>query len=321
MHHPSLFFRLFPPPKFLISPHAGLDISDDAIRMLEYGRTQKGLAVSKYDKEDIPAGLIDGGDFRDEKKFTELLSDFVRRNRLSHVKVSLPEEKVYLFQTDIPSTSTREITQNIEFKLEENVPLAAQDAVFYFDVLPRSVTGGALRASVSVAPKTYVENLIATLRSVGLTPVAFEVAPKSIAKAAVSADSEETSLVTHFMDKKTGIYIISGGVVCFSSTIGMSYNSEKGAEDAGTLVKELNRVLAYWATRPDTHSNITEAIFVGRNAGLALQALKAHSIDGISSVSLARVWGNVFDVESYVPPIESDESLEYAVAAGLALPL
>jgi len=287
--------------------------------------TPRGLVVSKFAKTLLPSSLVLDGDIKDEKKIVELLQSFVRANKLSYVKVSLPEEKVYLFQTDIPNTEVRAVTQHVEFKLEENVPLSASDAIFYFDILPKAVTGNVLRASVSVAPKNYVEKLSAMLRGINLTPMAFEVAPKSIAKAVIPKYSDETYLIVHVMNRKTGIYGISGGVVCFSSTVTWGSRANRGdgklaGLDVSPVLKEIHRVCAYWTTRPDTHSAIAEVIIMGNDAVEVLKAFSAHSSDGLPSVSVGDTWRNVFDVNKYIPPISRDESLEYAVAAGLALP-
>ncbi|MEN9524345.1 MAG: type 4 fimbrial biosis protein PilM, type pilus assembly protein PilM, partial [Candidatus Parcubacteria bacterium] len=215
----SQFFKLFPPPTFLVMPHAGLDISDDAIRCIEYHRTYHGLVISKYANQELTPGLIEGGVIKDEKIFGNILTEFVQKHSLSYAKVSLPEEKAYLFQTDVPSSNFSSIAQNIEFKLEQNVPLSASDALFQFDLMPESVTGVLLRASVSVVPRTYVEHYVTLLKSAKVVPVAFEVAPKSIVAACIPMHSTDTNLVVHVMKKKTGLYIVSEGVVCFTSTI------------------------------------------------------------------------------------------------------
>ncbi|MCX6719446.1 MAG: pilus assembly protein PilM [Candidatus Taylorbacteria bacterium] len=328
MRHLSSFFKFFPPPKLLTMSHAGLEISDDAIRCIVYKITSKGYVVSRYAKTDLPVGLIENGEVKDEEKYREILSSFTAANRLDYVKVSLPEEKVYLFQTEILSADIRAIEQNVEFKLEENVPLASSEAVFYFDILPTSVTGGTLRASVSVVSKSYVERYIALLKSMSITPVAFEVVPKSIAKAIVSEGSDETDMIIHAMDRKTGIYIVSGGVVCFSSTVAWcnpsrDHLSAPAAIGVDSLIKEIDRVCSYWATRPDTHSAISKILIVGRDAVSVQNALLSHADAEreILTAGIADIWHNVFDIDSYIPPISHDESLEYAVVSGLAMPL
>jgi len=309
----------------LTIPHAGLEISDDAFRCIEYKRTVHGLEIAKYAETDVPPGLIDGGEVKDEKKFSELLHTFVHENKLTYVKVSLPEEKVYLFQMDIPSVDVRAVTQHVEFKLEENVPLSAVDSVFYFDILPAAVTGNLLRASVSVVPRSYVEKMISILHGMGLVPIAFEVAPKSLAKALVKKSVSDTYLIIHVMNRKTGTYIVSGGVVCFSSTLswGTRQNPDGNkAEnmDISALSKEIHRVYEYWATRPDAHSTISQIMLVGEDAQMVEE--KFHRDPSHVAVPLASVdvWQNAFDIHNYIPNISREESLEYAVAAGLALP-
>jgi Tfp pilus assembly PilM family ATPase len=318
----SLFFKLFPPPAFLAMPHAGLDISDDAIKCIEYHRTAHGLIISRYATKELPPGLIDGGDIKDEKELITILKAFAAENALGYVKVSLPEEKAYLFQTEVPTTNFSSIAQNIEFKLDQNVPLSAADAFFQFDLMPKAVSGESLRASVSVVPRTYVEHYIALLRQAHLEPVAFEVAPKSIVAACTPTHEAGTRLIVHVMKKKTGLYIVSEGVVCFTSTIGWGSDELKAAEESAgqnTLTTEINRVYSYWLTRPDIHAGISEIVVVGSRAEACELMLRGHGGEALSHSVLPDVWHNAFDVNAYVPPITRAESLEYAIAAGLAL--
>jgi Tfp pilus assembly PilM family ATPase len=309
--HTSSFFKLFPPPKFLAMKHAGLDISDDAIRCIEYDTGTRGTYIKKFASVAIPPGIIDGGDIKNEKALAELLSKFDHDNDLSYVKVSLPEEKAYLFQTDVPNVDVKAVTQHVEFKLEENVPLSATDAVFYFDLLPKTVTGGTLRASVSVVPRTYVEHFISLLNRSGIFPVAFEIVPKSIAKAIIPPHMDEAVMVVHVMQHKIGIYIVSGGVVCFTSTL--------GSTDAASLTIETDRVYTYWMSHGIASSAIKQIMLVGHGASAYEQAIK-HSVIGSGlAVSVGDVWKNAFSLDHYIPPISKDDSLDYVVAAGLAM--
>jgi Tfp pilus assembly PilM family ATPase len=316
--HSSTFFKLFPPPKFMIMKHAGLEISDDAIRAVEYAGSGGARKMIKHAAVILPEGLSESGDVKNEKALQEILTRFDRENKLSYVKVSLPEEKAYLFQTDVPSTDVRSIAQNIEFKLEENVPLSAADAVFYFDMMPAAMTGGALRASVSVVPRTYVEHQISMLRASGIFPVAFEVVPKAIARAVVNERPDHAAMVIHVMNKKTGLYIVSSGVVCFTSTVALDSRQAPAAPaDIASLVREVTRTYTYWMS----HSGVAidAIILLGRNA-LALEgSLRSSVAETGLSVSIANVWQNIFDLNRYIPPVPRDESLDFAVAAGLAM--
>jgi Tfp pilus assembly PilM family ATPase len=321
--HTSLFFKLFPPPKFLVMKHVGLDISDDSIHCLEYSGRVPNLKIAKYATFDIPKGIIEGGDIKDEKAFSEVLLRLDHDYDLSYVKVSVPEEKAYLFQTDISTTNPLAIAQNVEFKLEENVPLSVADAVFYFDILPMSVTGGELRASVSVVPRVYIEKIVQLLRNAGVSPMAFEVVPKSIARSVLTAGAGGTVMIIHIMKEKTGIYIVAGGVVCFTFTVawGSQISGTSKAGDVSVLTKEVDRIYEYWISHGTASANIEKIILVGHDAPAYESEISKIASRANLPVSIGNAWTNSFSLNEYIPEISKEDSLDYAVAAGLAMDL
>lgn len=321
--HTSTFFRVFPPPKFLLMKHAGLEISDEAIHSLEFNFSPNGFKIEHFSAKELPPGVVEAGDIRNEEQLVSILKEFNQKNRLSYVKVAIPEEKAYLFQTDIPSRDTSDIRQNIEFKLEENVPLPASEVLFYFDILPAAISKGVLRASVSVVPRAYIEQYSSILSRAGMSAMAYEVVPRAIARAVVPKDSTETHLIVHMMRHKTGLYVVSGNVVCFTSTVASSLSGEDHTDDAAyisNLNREINRVYQYWLSR-EVSSPIKTILLVGKDAAHFEPRLQNVVSDGVVPVQTSHVWANAFDINKYVPPISQEESLEYAAASGLAISL
>jgi Tfp pilus assembly PilM family ATPase len=318
------FFKLFPPPKFLDIPHAGLDISDDAVRCIEYSRSGSGFAIHRYGTKILPAGVIEGGEIRDSKTLSENIAALARELKISVVKASLPEEKMYLFATEVPSKNSKEIRQNIEFKLEENIPLSPTESVFFFDLIPLASgvvvkNKGGNPVSVSVAPRTLVVSYLEAIKAAGLTVLSFEVQAKAIARAVVDQHVSGTDMIVYIMNRKTGIYIICGGVVCFTSTISWGYdNGTKTVSDISELRKQLLQVTNYW-TEHGRGTEIGRIILAGK--GALVDGLVSHcSPDPKIRVEIGNVWQNTFSHDSYIPPISYEESLDYAIAAGLALP-
>ena len=312
--HTSALLKHFPPPRFLVMDNAGLEISDDFIRCIEFRETISGMRIHKYASVEIPAGIIKGGDIKDEEAFKQLLSAFVKENNLSYVKVSIPEEKAYMFQTEVPSTDPRIATQNIEFKLEENVPLATPDAIFYFDFIPREFNNGLLKASVSVVSRSYIEKYNKILEECDLSPIAFEIVPTAVARAVGSTKENITELIVHGMKSKTGIYIVSGGAVTFTSTITHEVNPT-GQEYAALLTKEIVRINSYWASRNGSHPSIQKIILTG----CKVADYKEILLSEMPSVELGQVWANILDLRHYTPSIPQEKSLDYVVAAGLGM--
>ena len=316
----SVFFKLFPPPRFMVMKHAGLDISDDAIRCLEYHESRLTRTISKHATVFLPPGMISDGDIKDEVGLKNILSEFDRKNDISYVKVSLPEEKAYLFQTEVPDGDVVAIAQNIEFKLEENVPLSAADAVFYFDLLPVPISNGNLRASVSVVPRVYIEHMIELLRGAGISPMAFELVPKAIARAIVSPSVTDTIMIVHVMSKKVGIYIVSDGVVAFTSTVALSMQAATPeSNETASLNREIDRIYAYWLSHSPNTMAVRRIILVGKDASHVEGLIQHAASENGLNVSIANIWSNVFSLDHYLPPISAQEALDYAVAAGLAM--
>lgn len=320
------FFKLFPPPKFLNIPHAGLDICDDAVRCVEYSYGSFGIAIRKYGTKALAQGVVESGYIKDEVSLIKAITELSNQLKISIVKASLPEERMYLFKTEVPDLYEEEIRQNIEFKLEEHVPVSVSDAVFFFDLIPKNAMSldikEAKMASVSVAPHDLISSYLDVLKKSGLTVLSFEIQAKAIARSLVPYDSLETQIIVYIMGNKTGIYIVCGGVVCFTSTISWGYSTLSDSKDisatAGDLRKEIQRVLGYWVDHGGG-TDISRIVLAGR--GALFEGLASHcSPDPGIPVEIGQVWQNAFSSEKYIPPVSYEDSLDYAIAAGLALP-
>jgi hypothetical protein len=183
------------------------------------------------------------------------------------------------------------------------------------------VTGGKLRASVSVVPKVYIENVIKILRKSGLSPIAFEVVPKSIARAVLPYSSLSTVMIVNIMNNKTGIYIVCGGVVCFTSTIAWGSKISSDDKDVTPLANEILRINEYWSSHNLEASKVEKVIMVGRNS-LKYETATTEALAKVGlCVLVGNVWTNAFSVDDYVPKIFQEDSLDYSVSAGLAMDL
>ncbi|MDQ5893638.1 MAG: type pilus assembly protein PilM [Patescibacteria group bacterium] len=319
------FFKLFPPPKYLNIPYAGVDISDDAIRCIEYSQGHHGYTLHRYGTRILKPGIVDSGYIKDEKALVQELTSLAQELKITTVKASLPEERMYLFKTEVPDTNEDQIRQNIEFKLEENVPLSPADAIFFFDLLPDAMNNESkTMVSVSVTPRELVHSYLNAFQAAGLTVVSFEIQAKAIARAVVPRDSKETQLIVNVMNKKTGLYVVSGGVLCFTSTVPWggelirNKNVTDTSDDIFSLRHEIERVYTYWSEHGEGQP-IKSIIISGHDAA-AISQISHISPNPNIQLQVAHVWQNAFSGDHYVPAVTFEDSLDYAIAAGLALP-
>ncbi len=318
------FFKLFPPPKYLNIPYAGLDISDDAIRCIEYSDGVHGYKLKRAGFRLLKPGIVDSGYIKDEKALIQEISSLAQELKITTVKASLPEERMYLFKTEVPDVNEDQIRQSIEFKLEENVPLQASDSIFFFDRFHDKLNSGKTFASVSVASRDLVNSYLRTLQTSGLTTVSFEIQARAIARAIIAQDSIDTVMIVHVMNKKTGLYIVSNGIIHFTSTIPWGGELIRGKkisdvpDDIFTLKHEIEKVFTYWSQYGEKR-NIKSIIISGHDA-LAINLISNLSPSANVALIVADVWKNAFSTNYYVPKITFEDSLDYAAAAGLALP-
>jgi Tfp pilus assembly PilM family ATPase len=194
------------------------------------------------------------------------------------------------------------------------VPLSAAEAVFYYDIIPGSAPGRS-SVSVSVAPAKVVNAYMQVLNNAGVAVLSFEMEARSLTHSLIRPDSDHTHLILHLMKKKAALYVIYHGIVSFSATVTLS---TPGTDIISNIRDEAAKVHAYWNEYGEGNHQIDHLLVCGEHelgvgmadAIVAALGIKAENVN---------VWLNAFTTDKYHPPISFDESLQYAVAAGLAL--
>lgn len=354
----GFFTGLFPAPKFLAMPAVGIDISDDSIRFVELVDSRKGKILSKFGEHKIPTGLVLNGEIQDIEKLSQELKKLKEKNNIESIRASLPEEKVYLFQTYIPEDAKEDqIRSIIEFKLEEHVPLSPKESVFDYEIIKNQNSKQHTNVSVAVYPKKTIAKYTSVFNEAGMLPLSFEVEAQAISRAVIKEGDGGTYMIVDFGKMRTGLAIVSDCVLAFTSTLEveeerlskaiMEYLSvpetevariknEKGligSKDnkklfsallgvAETLKDDISKHYRYWQTRVDERGNkvkpIEKIILCGGNSNL--KGLPEYLSGALKiPVERANVWTNAFSFEDFIPEMDRFQSLSYATAIGLAL--
>ncbi len=347
-------FRYFPPPAFLMAPSYGLDISDQSLKFVQLIPTRDGIQVVRYGERKIPPGVIESGKIKNLPRLQEILLS-LRKEGIRFVRVSLPEEQVYLFPMRLEKAGLKNMREGIELALEEHVPMPAKEAIFDYDLVHED--DRSLEVEVAAASSTTIENYISVFRNCFISVQSLELEAQAIARAVIKKGDRNTYLIVDFGQTRTGIFIASRGVVVFTSTLdigGVSLNAAiaksfgVNPEEAERLKMEyglrrnapnkeifpvlLNSVsvlrdeivkhFLYWNTHQDeegkTREPVKKIIFCGGDANLiGLSDYISQSMK--MPVELANVWTNISPTDKHVPEISMRESLGFATAIGLAL--
>ncbi len=355
----SAVSKFFPPPTYLTLPSVGVDISDTSLKYVFFERDHSGkhdLNLTKWGDIEIPEGTLTRGNVHDGPKLVDALKQVKKESGVANVRVSLPEERAYLFETEIKKgTPFKEIRGLLEFRLEENVPLSPRDAFFDYEIIDSPLKSDMLLVSVTVYSRDTIMGYYEACHAAGLTPMSFEVEAQAIARASLPRDDTGTHLIIDFGKTRSGVGIMHQGTLMYTSTIdiggaGLSTalrrqlgdlpeseltkikNSQglvRGASDTAAydaLISTMSAIkdevalrIQYWNTQDRSNDRSVQSIVLcGGSANL--KGLPSYFTEtlGIES-KRAQVWQNAFDISEKVPPIDRRHSFGYATAIGLGL--
>lgn len=286
----SRVLSIFPTPAYLTTPAAGIDVSDHSVKFITFSKNRvQGRRLSEYGAMSIPKGVVVDGKVVDRKKLIEALSLFREEHKLHFVRASLPEEEGYIFPAYVPAhISNKEVRDVLEFKLAENVPLTATEAVFDFDTV-RSVpsVAGQRLVSVSAYPQSASQEYTDLFISAGLEPLSLEIEAQAIARAVVPKSFMGACMVVDVGKTRSGISVVRGQAVRFTATVSIGGDSindalllarpeiteeemvriknEEGLRFTGdaairegfdafakNMTTELDRYIVYWQTHKDS---------------------------------------------------------------------
>lgn len=351
----NLYERFFPMPKFLRAPSFGLDISDQSLKFVELVPYSGGIRLGKYGERKIGEGIIEAGKIKDPKRLEQVLLSLREEEGIKFVRVSLPEEQVYPFQLQLEKAGLKNIREGIELALEEHVPIPAQDAIFDYELVRDEEQR--LELQVEAIPKNVIENYLMVFRESLISVQSFEVEAQAIARAVIKKGDLGTYMIVDFGQTRTGVFIISRGVVVFTSTLNLGgkmlndvimKNFKVTVEEAEKMKREyglqrnvaneelfpilLNNVsvmrdeilkhFIYWQTHKDEEgkdrSPIEKIILTGGDSNL-IGLPEYLSISTKNKVELGNVWTNIADTGKNIQEISFNRSLTFAAALGLAL--
>lgn len=351
---------IFPPPRYMQMPSVGVDISDSSLKYVFFEPStheNQRFELVHSGSIDITEGAVERGVVNDVDALAKALRSVKESTGIEHVRISLPEERAYLFETEIPGdTPFKEIRGQLEFKLEENVPLSPRDAYFDYEVLPLPKEEHVRVVSVTAYARETVDAYYTACQKAGVTPLSFEVEAQAIARAAIQEGDVGTYMIVDFGKTRTGVGIVNRGLLLYTSTIDIGGNHlstalrkqlgemeeddltdiknteglTKGAEDTPVyealletvtgIKDELAARINYWNDRHADKADrfIEEIILCGGSSNLkGLPEYLRTALD--IDASRANVWTNTFSLEEYVPEIDRLHSYGYATAVGLGL--
>ena len=324
VHHKRKFFDFFPTPKFLEMPSVGIDVSDQAIRFVEIVHRETGhqrFHLKSYGEIKIADDVVTSGFINKPEEIVKNLVEIRKKHGFKFASVSLPEEKSYLFKTELPDIEEKYFTENVELHLEENVPIDAGKSVFDYKVVHPYEGNCHTEAVVTVVPNKVIDVYANLFYPALLVPVSYELVTQAVARAVVPQGEMGTCMIIYVGDVRTGFGIVSNGTLQFSSTINVGRVTDPaGADRRLSLLKdEIAKLKLYWQGHNENDNGQIKKVIISGKAAVTPGLKESLTEVAGCPVNLANVWANVFSLSDQIPEMSFEDSLDYAPAIGLAI--
>lgn len=352
--------KIFYPPSYLSLPVAGIEISNGSIKYIELIDKKGSLRVSKFGEISLPADVVKNGYILKKEALVKALIEVKKKISADFIKVSIAEEKTFIFDTQIPKEAENNIREVLEFKIEENVPLKLDSAYFEYEQVSNDDVSNSIVLTVSVIPKKVISEYTEVFDGANMYPVSYEIESKMIAKSVIPKDSKKNSIIVNIKDDSTVLIAVVDGVVRASSSISVGEsNIVQSLLKTGLFPDELSggKFFDKDFSFETVYTNESYASLVNvfsilkdeiekfneytNNRFLNVEGLYNKNIDNIilcgrssilpglakhinqrinTEIVFANVWSNVLDIKESLPQIGFNESLNFAAAVGLSIP-
>jgi type IV pilus assembly protein PilM len=159
----------------------GLDISPDAVKLVELSQSRGKIRVEHADSEALPPGAVNDRDIQDAAAVSRALHTILERSRIrtKAVATALPANTAIVKVISLPAELDEVgIEEQIRFESSQYIPYSIDAVNFDFAVLgPDEVRKGYNHVLLVACKKEAIEDRAAALEEVGLKPKIIDVKP------------------------------------------------------------------------------------------------------------------------------------------------
>ena len=322
-------FTNIPVPKSMSFEHAGVDIGINHIRHVSFEKKGDGMTIKHFGIYDIPT--VDRKVLlMDQDDVLLALKRMKKEFGYKYIEASLPEDLVYIYTAKVDGEDVDSIRSQVEFHIEENVPIKIDEAVFDITPVVYIKDANTSLVSVAVVSKKVVQDYIDLFKKANMEVVSFLVQNQALAKTLIAKDDEESYCIVAVEKKTIVVSVVSSGKVVYTSTINESvFKDDLKLEDADVLqdlVKDIYKIIVFWLSyiekNPIYGFKPLKSILLSSTHRDILESDFTHMLTHELSiqVKLADVWVNIPLPKNEVPVIHKKDSYQFATAIGLAMP-
>jgi len=212
---------------FSQKPAFGLDLSDLSFKAVQLKKKNGGLTLVNFVKQEIPQGLVKGGEIKKEKELVDLFKKTLGQTggpfKNGRVVCNLPEEKVFIRIIQLPKMKKDELEKAVIWEAEANIPLDIDDVYLGWQIIdPIFEHIDHFDILITAAPRVVVDSYMNFLKKSGLQPIALEPESIAVVRSLMTKDDLTPSIIVDLGAVGTNFVIFSALAIRFTSHINIS---------------------------------------------------------------------------------------------------
>jgi len=221
----NFFKKIVAIPNYLSLPTAGIEICNNSIKYIEFFNKKGVLTIKNFGEVYLATGIFKDGEILNRALLVKALTEVKSKITSDFVKVSIPEEKTYIFDIQIPKEAKSNIREALEFKIEENVPLKLSELYFEYEIVEEGSGLKDMVLNISVIPKRVIADYSEALDLAGLYPISYEMESKMIADSVIQKGNDDNCIVINIKDDSTVFVAVIKGFVRMTSSVAIGENN------------------------------------------------------------------------------------------------
>lgn len=314
-------------PEFLSLPFFGLNINQTSVKITKLKKTSVGFIPHVVDEvliHNVCDFFTDTNTYSECEELKKILTDLKKKYSMQFVQLAVSEESTYVFKILIPNEALDLADEFILNNIDQYIPLNSEDVYFDYRILDSHKTGENTPAIVTAIPKNILEKYSKLLDSCGMFLISVEPETHALARCLIQKGDLNPYILININQYATNISVVEEGFVQYTQTIPINTQSviNDMTPDIANLLKDsIKKVIIYWFTSKDQSlktNKIENVILTGENMDSSELVNFLESNLSVNA-SIANVWKNCFDINTYVPQVSKKDSLKYAICIGLSL--
>lgn len=206
----------------------GLDIGTNAVRVVQLSKSGNGWNLAHYGYAPVDAKITGSDSAEARRKLSEVIMTAVGQSgiKTSNVAIGLPSSKTFTTIIDVPKVSDQELRATMKYQVDQYIPMAIDEAKVDWALLGDSLkVQGQYEVLLSSTAKSYAEERLELVESLGLNVVAEEPDPIAMVRSLMVAGSADARLILDMGENSTDLAVTYGDVPRLIRTIPTGLNS------------------------------------------------------------------------------------------------